>query len=94
MRNNLKMGWSFFLKLSEVHDLCPFLKSLAKFIYLVYNRIGHTQKTRAVIKGCVHYIFVCLFLTLNDSPCQTRKIVFLFHFKSSFCFRENQILEF
>ena len=32
------------------------------------------------------------FLSLNESTCQTRKF-FLFHFKSSLCSRENQILQ-
>ena len=39
------------------------------------------------------FVLVC-FLVLNRSTCQTRKNVSLFHFKNSFIFRENQILEF
>ena len=39
------------------------------------------------------FLLVC-FLSLNESTCQARKNVFLFHFKSSFRSRENQILEF
>ena len=35
-------------------------------------------------KGCVHYIFACLFLSLNESPCQTRKSVFYFTSKALF----------
>ena len=42
-------------------------------------------------KGFVRYIFARLFLSLNESPCQTKKKRFLFHFKNSFCSRENQI---
>ena len=34
------------------------------------------------------------FLYLKESTCETKKNVFLFHFKSSFHSRENQILEF
>ena len=34
------------------------------------------------------------FLSVNESTYQTRKSVFLFHFKSSFCSPENQVLEF
>ena len=34
------------------------------------------------------------FLSLKESTCEARKNVFLFHFKSSFRSRENQILEF
>ena len=45
-------------------------------------------------KGYARYIFARLLLSLNESPCQTKKKRFLFHFKSSFCSRENQILEF
>ena len=39
------------------------------------------------------FLLVC-FLSLNESTCQTRKNLFLFHFKSSFHSTENQILEF
>ena len=35
-------------------------------------------------KGCVHYIFAHSFLSLNDSPCQTRKNVFYFTSKALF----------
>ena len=47
-----------------------------------------------VFKGCVHYIFATLFLSLKESTCETRKNAFLFHFKISFRSPENQILEF
>ena len=36
------------------------------------------------LKGCVRYIFACLFLSLNESPCQTRKNVFYFTSKALF----------
>ena len=39
------------------------------------------------------FMLVC-FLSLNKSIFQIRKNVFLFHFKSSFRSRENQVLEF
>ena len=38
------------------------------------------------------FLRVC-YLNLNDSTCQIRKNIFLFHSKSSFCSQENQILE-
>ena len=49
---------------------------------------------KVALKGCVHHIFASLFFSLNESTCQTRKNVFLFHLKSSFSSRENQILTF
>ena len=39
------------------------------------------------------FLLVC-FLILKESTWETRKNIFLFHFKSSFCSQENQILEF
>ena len=39
------------------------------------------------------FLLVC-FLSLKKSTCETRKNIFLFHFKSSFHSRENQILDF
>ena len=41
------------------------------------------QKTQAAkLKGCVHYIFACLFSSLNKNPSQTRKNVFIFTSKT------------
>ena len=39
------------------------------------------------------FLLVC-FLSLNESTCETRENVFLYNFKSSFCSREKNILEF
>ena len=36
------------------------------------------------IKGCVRYIFASLFLSLNESTCQTGKYVFYFTSKALF----------
>ena len=36
------------------------------------------------LKGCVRYIFASLFLSLNESTCQTRKNAFYFISKSLF----------
>ena len=36
------------------------------------------------LKGCVCYIYTCLFSSLNESPCQTRKNVFYFTSKALF----------
>ena len=44
-------------------------------------------------KGCVRYILAILFLSLNESICETRKMFFiLFYFKSSLRSQENKIL--
>ena len=42
-----------------------------------------------IFKGCVHYIFARLFLSLNDSPCQTGKNVFYFTPKALFVLEKN-----
>ena len=39
-------------------------------------------------------LLLVFFGSLKDSTCETRNKCFLFHFKSSFCSQENQILEF
>ena len=39
------------------------------------------------------FLLVC-FVCLKERTCETRKNVFLFHFKSSFHSRDNQILNF
>ena len=39
------------------------------------------------------FLLVC-FLYLKESTCETRKKCFLFHFESSFHFRDNQVLTF
>ena len=46
------------------------------------------------IKGSVHYIFASLFFKSKRKRLSKLKKCFLFHFKSSFYSRENQILEF
>ena len=37
-----------------------------------------------IIKGCVHYIFASLFLSLNESTCQMKENVFYFTSKPLF----------
>ena len=39
-------------------------------------------------KGCVRYIFASLFLSLNESTCQTRKNVFYFTWKALFVLKK------
>ena len=45
-------------------------------------------------KGCVRYIFASLFFKSKRKQLSNQKKCFLFHLKSSFHSRENQILEF
>ena len=54
-----------------------------------YNRISFNHfidvisfKKKINLKGCVHYIFPSLFLSLNESTCQTGKNVFYFTLKT------------
>ena len=54
----------------------------------------HNTLTKTELEGCVYYNFASLFLSLKESTHGTGEKCFLFHFKSSFHSRENQILEF
>ena len=45
-------------------------------------------------KGCVKYIFASFFFKCKREHLSSSEKCFLFHFKSSFRSRENQILEF
>ena len=42
------------------------------------------DESASVFKGCVHYIFASLFLSLKESTCQTRKNIFYFTSKALF----------
>ena len=46
------------------------------------------------VKGCVRYIFAGLFFKSKGQHLENKEKCFLFHFKSSFRSRENQIVEF
>ena len=46
------------------------------------------------LKSCVHYIFASLFFKSKLEHLSNWERCFSFHFKSSFCSQENQILEF
>ena len=54
----------------------------------------HNTLTKRELEGCVHYIFASLFFTTKRAHSWNLEKCFLFHFKSSFHSRENQILEF
>ena len=45
-------------------------------------------------KGCVYYIYASLFFKSKPKHLSNQEKCFLFHFKSSFPSRENQMLEF
>ena len=47
-----------------------------------------------MFKDCVRYICASLFLSLNESTCQTMRNVFYFTSKALFFSRENQTLQF
>ena len=46
------------------------------------------------VKGCVHYIFTSLFCISKKEDLRNKEKCFLFHFESSFCSGDNQILNF
>ena len=48
----------------------------------------HFKMKVTLIKGCVCYIFACLFLSLNESICQTRKNTFYFTWKALFVLKK------
>ena len=54
----------------------------------------HNTLTKRELEGCVHYIFASLFFKSKRQHSWNCGKCFLFHFKSSFHSRENQILEF
>ena len=56
----------------------------------------HIFKKNFIIefKGCVRCIFASLFFKSKLEHLSNWERCFLFHFKSSFCSQENQILEF
>ena len=47
-----------------------------------------------LLKGCDHYVFASLFFKSKGEHLGNKEKSFLFHFKSPFHSRENQILEF
>ena len=50
-----------------------------------YARVTQAAEYALIsLKGGVRYIFASLLLGLNESTCQMKKNVFLFHFKTSF----------
>ena len=53
------------------------------YLHFIYN-----------LKDCVRYIFASFFFKSKEEHLWNKENRFLFHFKSSFCYRENQILEF
>ena len=70
----------------------PFFMKSLKFILF-----ANIWRPHPLLKESVPYIFASFFFlkeSLNEITCQTRKKIFLFHFKSSFCSGKNQILEF
>ena len=52
------------------------------------------QKQVLLLKVCVRYIFASLFFTFTGEHLSNKEKYFLFHFKSSFRFWDNQILTF
>ena len=52
------------------------------------------EKIRKELKGCVRYIFACLFCLSKREHLWNKGKCFLFHFESSFRSWDNQILTF
>ena len=66
------------------------LPSLVMREFTTKEDLNTKKQVLLTFKGCVHYIFVSSFLSLNESTCETGKKAFLFHLKTSFRTRENQ----
>ena len=73
--------------IANSNETCTTLKSKKEELHMAIKR----KNTLKVVSAT--FWLVC-FLSINNSTCQIRKNVFLFHFKSSFCSWENPILEF
>ena len=84
-KNNCKKSWwaSLWIKFLCLVLLCEsFLsKLLSHWTVLYWFTI---DESASVFKGCVHYIFASLFLSLKESTCQTRKNIFYFTSKALF----------
>ena len=76
---------SLFLKF--FNNFYPFL---CHFVTCIREYYGWLCRLKVV---STTFLLVC-FVILKDSTCETRKNVFLFHFKSSFRSWDNQILTF
>ena len=88
-----KMFWQCTVNLCKFDPLQIKQSLISNIINFGYE-LPHQLLGGLRLKSCFHYIFASFFLSLNESPFQIRKNAFLFHFKSSFCSQENQILEF
>ena len=87
----------------QIKFIVPRWREYFKFIVIIcrFNVFPCVIKTYisqcyvfiSVFKGCVHCICASLFLSLNESTCQTRKNVLYFTSKALHSC-ENQILEF
>ena len=92
---------------SNVHQVLLRLYQENSWLYVIFtlqraiifgggrenSNFGRNIHQIQLIKGCARYIFLSLFLSLKDSPCETRKKVFYFTSKALRS-RENQILVF
>ena len=59
------------------------------------NSCGNSSSSKFFLfKGCVRYIFAGLFFKSKLEHLSNCERCLLFHFKSSFSFQENQMLEF
>ena len=64
-------------------------RKISQISYVIFQ-----TTSQFFFKGCVCYIFASLFLGLNESTCQMKKIIFYFTSKPLFVPEKNQILEF
>ena len=73
----------------HIPALCKKARNQLNAIGRIQKYVGFKEKEVLLssfvlsnFKGCVRYIFAGLFLSLNDSACQTRKNVFYFTSKA------------
>ena len=69
------------------HPVILLTEKLNKFISSI-------SKVMEYFKGCVHYIFASLFCMCKRTHFRNKEQYFSFHFESSFCSWDNQVLAF
>ena len=79
-------------RILQIMNIQPNIQNIPKVVTksLHYTNMRYLFK----VKGCVRYIFASLFFKSKGGHLWNKEKCFLFHSKSSFRSRENQILEF
>ena len=107
-RQKFNLTGEFFIFLFMVTSRGIFICSAARSSHIFFKRVAtvlfsthlkaiiteHLDNKSVELKGCVHYIFASLFCMSKRKHFWNKEKSFLFHFKSSFCSWDIQILTF